>query len=116
MQSDITLEYKGKTLIIDAKCYGQILKVYFDKEILSSAHVNQIFSYVIHEGHDRPPEEVQGMLLYALTESADSKQEDRSDCDHRFHCRTLDLNQEFPKIAGQLDDIAKLITEPDHQG
>lgn len=108
--TDITLEGNKGILIIDTKCYGKILTSNYGHEMLSTAHRNQIFSYVMHEsyGNKKP---VQGMLLYALTEHERAIQESWKELDHMFHCYTLDLGQEFKGIAKQLDDIAAIITD-----
>ena len=95
-------------LIIDAKCYGHILGTHHDKEILSPANLNQIQSYVMHAAYGTDLD-VQGMLLYALTETESERHESWDEIGHTFHCRTLDLGQEFSEIAAQLDEIAGLI-------
>ena len=46
MQSDIMLTYAGKTLIIDAKYYGQTLQRQFDRYSIQSGNLYQIFTYV----------------------------------------------------------------------
>lgn len=108
--TDITLESDNGILIIDTKCYGRILSSNYGHEILSSAHRNQIFSYVMHEsyGNEKP---VQGMLLYALTEHEQAMHESWEELDHTFHCFTLNLGQDFKDIAKQLDEIAQFITD-----
>lgn len=111
LYTDVTLEYEGKTLIIDCKCYGQILQNNMGHEILSPAHRNQIYGYVMHEAYDFPEREVEGMLLYALTESGAAMHESWNETGHGFHCFTLDLGMEFDEIARQLDDIAALVSQ-----
>ena len=81
---------------------------HYGKEILSSANINQILSYVLHEAVEFNGK-VSGMLLYAKTKDAPSLREKWNDLDHDFYCITLDLDNEFEQIAKQLDDIAKLI-------
>lgn len=108
--TDITLESDNGILIIDTKCYGRILSSNYGHEILSPAHRNQIFSYVMHEsyGNEKP---VQGMLLYALTEHEQAMHESWEELDHTFHCFTLNLGLDFKDIAKQLDEIAQFITD-----
>ena len=108
LHTDITLEGASKTLIIDTKCYGQILHAHFDKEALSNNNVNQIFHYVISESYVQPDKTVSGMLLYAKTDKQDLNTS-WQDANHSFYCRTLDLNREFKEIAAQLDEIANLV-------
>lgn len=111
MLSDITLENEasGKTLIIDTKCYGRILKMNFGSETVSSANRYQIYSYVMHEAYAHPGSEVQGMLLYALTKDEEALHASWEETGHRFHCLTLNLELEFSEIAMQLDSIAEMV-------
>ena len=46
MQSDITLTYEDKVLIIDAKYYSHTTQVQYDKHTLHSNNLYQIFTYV----------------------------------------------------------------------
>lgn len=108
MLTDVILTNGDKRLIIDAKCYGTILGTHYNKEILSSANVYQILSYVMHAAAAFDGE-VSGMLLYARTEDAAFESESWTDLGHAFHVRTLDLNQDFAGIAAQLDAIAGLV-------
>lgn len=108
MLTDVTLVNGSKSLIIDAKCYGTILGTHYDKEILSPANLNQIFSYVMHAATAFDGE-VSGMLLYAKTEGAELESESWLELGHVYHVRTLDLNQNFASIAAQLDAIAGLL-------
>lgn len=106
--TDVMLTNGDKRLIIDAKYYGTILGTHYNKEILSPANVNQIFSYVMHAASAFDGE-VSGMLLYARTEDAAFESESWTDLGHTFHVRTLDLNQDFAGIAAQLDAITGLV-------
>lgn len=108
MLTDVTLTNGNKCLIIDAKCYGTILGTHYDKEILSPANLNQIFSYVMHAANAFDGE-VSGMLLYAKAEDAELESESWLELGHTHHVRTLDLNQDFAGIAAQLDAIAGLV-------
>ncbi len=116
LHTDVTLRGKGektgKTLIIDAKCYGSILTDYHGKQIISPHNVFQIYTYVknadtSHNGS------VSGLLLYALTDEKDLPfgPDERSwNADgNRFEVRTLDLNRPFEEIASQLDNILELL-------
>ncbi|WEV63449.1 hypothetical protein [Bifidobacterium sp. ESL0732] len=103
--TDVTLRKGKRELIIDAKCYGHILDVYYDKPIYAPKHINQIQSYVLHEafGNDKL---VDGMLLYAKVGNEGDHDETWSELGHRFSVRTLDLDRDFAAIAADLDDIA----------
>ncbi|VEI14259.1 5-methylcytosine restriction system specificity protein McrC [Actinomyces viscosus] len=111
LHTDIVLTGATRTLIIDTKCYGRILGSRFDRQILSPANRNQIYSYVMHETSDprQSGREVEGMLLYAQTTVDPPIRETWTENGHRFHVRTLDLDRDFTEIAAQLDDVAALL-------
>ncbi len=103
MLTDVTLSYGGKTLILDAKCYGRILTMHYDQGILSAEHVRQIYYYATHAG---APADASAALVYAGTG------EPVDDCDwidqgYSLGCRVLDLDVPFADIAAKLDDIAQ---------
>lgn len=108
MITDVTLMGSRGMLIVDAKCYGTILGTHYDKEILSPANVNQIFSYVMHAASDGA-NRVSGMLLYARTQDEGAIDARWSDLGHEYFCRTLDLGVDFDEIAAQLEAIAALV-------
>lgn len=105
MRTDITLQKDDKTLIIDAKYYGKSMIQRYSKETLRSAHLYQIFAYVKNMDKDNT-DNVSGLLLYAKTEEEffpDGKPFVIGG--NRIGARTLDLNQDFAKIAWQLENI-----------
>ncbi|MCI1305719.1 MAG: 5-methylcytosine-specific restriction endonuclease system specificity protein McrC [Lachnospiraceae bacterium] len=109
MQTDITLTYGNQTLIIDAKYYEHSLQTYFDVQTLHSGNVYQIFTYVKNKqaelkdtGH-----QVSGMLLYAKTDEDLIPDNVYQMSGNQISVKTLDLSQEFPEIAGQLNMIVK---------
>lgn len=109
LYTDITLTNAERTLIIDTKFYGRILKTNsYGKEILSPAHLNQIESYVMHEQYDNS-KKVDGMLLYALTDRDKAQTRHWQEIGMDLYCYTLDLGQEFSEIAKRLDGIAELL-------
>lgn len=101
MYTDVQLSDERKTLIIDAKCYGRILQMNFDKQVLSAENVRQIFYYACHAGS---PQSTSALLLYVGTDE-DTLDETWLDNGYRLGCKTLDLNTEFKDIAGSLDSI-----------
>ena len=116
MHTDVTLKGKGermgRTLIIDAKCYGRILTGYHGKQMISPGNVYQIYTYVknadiAHNGS------VSGLLLYALTDEGDlpfdAKRNSWELEGNKFEVRTLDLNRPFKEIATQLDDVLNML-------
>lgn len=106
MQTDTTLRYGDKILIIDAKYYGKTLKKQYDKHSLHSNNLYQIYSYVKNQDKGATGN-VSGLLIYAKTE-----EDIVPDCSYniggnRIGAKTLDLNMEFKYIAAQLDDIVE---------
>ncbi len=108
MKSDITLEYHGKTTIIDAKFYTRMLQYnsLFNSETIHSNNIYQIFSYVKNKDikHDGS---VSGILLYAKTEDEKTLDEKYSISGNSISVKSIDLNQEFSKIKYILDKIAE---------
>jgi len=110
MQTDITLQYKEKTLIIDTKYYEHTMQSNFDKHTLHSHNLYQIFTYVKNQDrHEKG--NVSGLLLYAKT-SEDVTPDARFKMDgNLIGVQTLDLNVEFKEITKQLDDIVREVFE-----
>lgn len=110
MKSDIVLEKEGRTLIIDAKFYGDgaLDSTHHGSEKSRSAHLYQIFTYVknaertMKRGH----EPIRGMLLYAATESGRQPDVTYQMSGNPITVTTLNLNQEFPAIKERLLQIA----------
>jgi len=48
MHTDITLENISNKVIIDAKYYQETMKLYYNKEIIKSENLYQLFSYLIN--------------------------------------------------------------------
>lgn len=110
MQTDITLEYKSKTLIIDTKYYAQMMQHQFSSHSIHSANLYQIFTYVKNKDIKRNGS-VSGMLLYALTQEEVKPELDAILNGNRIMVRTLDLGVDFDRIKEQLDNIATYIKE-----
>lgn len=106
MQTDITLRYKEKVLIIDAKYYKDVMQTRFETKKIRSEHLYQIFAYV--KNLDRKQTgNVGGMLLYAQTEEIIQPEEHFSIGGNPIWVRTLNLNLPFYKISEQLERIVK---------
>lgn len=104
MQSDIMLTYGEKTLIIDAKYYGQTTQKQYDVHTLHSNNLYQIFTYVKNKAVAGG--EVSGMLLYAKTDEAVLPNNSYMMSGNKISVKTLDLDCEFSEIAAQLNAIA----------
>ena len=109
MQTNTLLKYRDQVLIIDTKYYEKILRDHYDKVILYSENLYQIFTYVKNRSYQFGEEDntVSGMLLYAKTE-----EEIQPDNVYQMHgsqisVKTLDLNLPFAEIADQMDGIVE---------
>ncbi len=108
MQSDITLKYGMRTLIIDAKYYGHSLQQQYDKASVHSGNLYQIFTYVKNfEGllSSKPHDKVSGMLLYAQTDTEGFFEKEYQMSGNTICVKTLDLSGDFSEIRIQLNSI-----------
>ncbi len=108
MKTDITLQKDGKTLIIDAKYYGHILKASRQnaQKKLPSANLYQIFAYVKNMDRNATGN-VSGLLLYAKTNELDVPDCKCNIGGNQIEAHTLNLDCAFKEIGNQLDNIAK---------
>ena len=109
MRTDIMLGYKEKILIIDAKYYSQSMQIQHDVQKIRSENLYQIFTYVKNKETELSgrPHEVSGMLLYAKTDEEIYPDQIYYMSGNKISVCTLDLNNEFEKIKGQLIKLAK---------
>lgn len=107
MHSDIVLSHGGTVLIIDAKYYAHTMQQRFDKRIMHSGNLYQIFTYVKNKEAELVdvPHEVSGMLLYARTDEEIQPDGVYRMSGNRISVKTLDLNRPFDEIRAQLDGI-----------
>ena len=107
MKTDVTLEYGGRILIIDAKFYSSNTSQNYGKDIHHSGNLYQIFTYVKNKSLEVEEKdvEVSGMLLYAMTNERIQPDSDYVMSGNRISVKTLDLNQEFDVIREQMDSI-----------
>ena len=108
MKSDITLRYKGKTLIIDTKYYEHTMQTnsLFNSRTLHSHNMYQIFTYVKNMDAANSGN-VSGLLLYAKTDEDIVPDSNYMMGGNRISVKTLDLNTDFSNIANQLNAIAE---------
>lgn len=110
MQTDITLRYGEKVLIIDAKYYREVMQTRFEVKKIRSEHLYQIFAYV--KNLDRKHTgKVGGMILYAQTGEEVQPEECFSIGGNSIWVQTLNLNLPFQKITEQLEGIVKRFFE-----
>lgn len=107
MQSDITLSYANKILIIDAKFYSRTLQTHFDTPTVHSNNLYQMFAYVKNKQAEASPlqRKVSGLILYARTDELTQPDHTYEMSGNRITVKTLDLNQDFVDIAAQLDSL-----------
>ena len=110
MNTDVTLRLGDRMLIIDAKYYSHTLQENFGKQTIHSANLYQIYAYVTNEDIDKNGYQkgnVDGMLLYAMTEKYGKKSERiKLKAGNVIYVKTLDLSQDFEEIKKQLDEFA----------
>ena len=114
MQSDIMLIKDNDVLIIDAKYYSHTTQLQYDVHTLHSNNLYQIFTYVKNKdaSFGDKSHRVAGMLLYAATdEDFQLDPQEYKMSGSKIGVRTLDLNQDFPKIAAQLNRIIETYFE-----
>jgi 5-methylcytosine-specific restriction enzyme subunit McrC len=107
MKSDITLTAGNRILIIDTKYYNRTTQLYYNKHILHSNNLYQIFAYVKNKDSEvsRSQNEVSGMLLYANTDEEINLDNTYLMSGNRISVKTLDLNCVFACIKDQLNSI-----------
>lgn len=108
MKTDITLQYKGKTLIIDTKYYEHTMQrnSYYDSRSFHSHNMYQIFTYVKNKDNLNSGN-VSGVLLYAKTDEDIVPDNEFSISGNQIAIKTLDLNTEFHNIKEQLNHLAE---------
>jgi 5-methylcytosine-specific restriction enzyme subunit McrC len=99
MHTDVTLEARDRTIIIDAKYYTDVFDRPYGRPKVRSSHLYQVFTYAYNyrQATGRP---VEGVLLYPTVSEA---------VDLRFQLsgfairvRTVDLSQDWREIRDEL--------------
>lgn len=112
MQTDITLYYKDRILIIDAKYYSDMYQnnPLFNKETFKSNNLYQIYTYVKNEDKFNTGK-VSGMLLYAKTDKNDQQWAEYKMGENKIIVSNLDLSGNFEQLSKELNIIAdKLVS------
>ncbi|WP_344737291.1 5-methylcytosine-specific restriction endonuclease system specificity protein McrC [Microbacterium awajiense] len=105
MRTDVTLRSANRTIIIDAKYYGNTLQQGLSgKETVHSGNLYQVLAYVKNEDRKRTGA-VSGLLLYAQTEAIAQPDLDVIVQGNRIGAQTLDLNQSWESIAARLESV-----------
>lgn len=104
MRTDVTLRLGSRTLIIDAKYYGQSMQVSeWGKATVHSANLYQLLAYVKNADTNRHGS-VSGLLLYARTDAPRQPNLDVIIQGNRIGARTLDLSRPWKHVTTQLED------------
>lgn len=106
MHTDITLECKGKQLIIDTKYYPEAMQKspHNENKTLISGNLYQIFAYVKNSDFVG---EIKGMLLYPTV--GYELDENYKMSGNEIYIKTLDLNKDFIQIKEQLIKIREIV-------
>lgn len=107
METDITIKYKGKTLIIDTKYYKKSMQTHYDKSTIHSNNLYQIFTYVKNLDINNDGS-ISGMLLYAKTEEETTPDADYMMSGNKISVKTLDLNKVFSEMSEVLDEFIEV--------
>ena len=102
METDIVLEYDGRTIIIDTKYYERMFqsRLGTSKKTFISNNLYQIFSYVKNY-NPGSGSDISGMLLYAQTDEDIEPDYTYEMSGNKISIKSLDLND----IALKLDTI-----------
>ena len=108
MQSDVMLSDALKTLIIDAKFFGSIMQMNWERSSIRNSHLYQILAYVNNQQAVEPCKPIGGMLLYAKTSENAPEPATWTIGGHDIAVRVLDLAKPFAELSKQLDEIVSM--------
>jgi|SRR5699024_2887455 len=110
MKTDVLLSNGDRSLIIDTKYYKSAWQQHalYGHQSYISSHLYQIHAYV--KNYDvEATGKVSGVLLYAGTDEHLTPDESFTLGGNQFALRTLDLNQDWAGIAGQLASLCSYL-------
>jgi 5-methylcytosine-specific restriction enzyme subunit McrC len=100
MRTDIVLNDRRQTIVIDAKYYTAALGEHFNRSTLHSANLYQIFAYMTHLAAEGDRSRVRGILVYPRT--TETLRVRVSLFDHPFLAATLNLAQPWTGVRHDL--------------
>jgi 5-methylcytosine-specific restriction enzyme subunit McrC len=107
MMTDISLRGSERKIVIDTKFYREALQENYGKLSLKSAHLYQLFTYVINLATLGGNDKIEGILLYpAVSRSLDLSYKMHG---YDMRVRTIDLTEAWRKIH---NNLVSLITSP----
>lgn len=106
MQTDRCLFNEQQKIIIDTKFYSNTLQENFGKSSIHSAHLYQIFSYLMHQENPH----CEGVLLYPTVQQQLSQtyRFEEGNRSHRISIATVDLSESYEHIKKRLLKIIDL--------
>ena len=106
MKTDLVLQYKNRTLIVDTKFYSDNMTSGFGESKLKqkSGNLYQIYAY-INNWVIKMDEKVAGLLLYAQTSAEEQPNHRYLIQGYPIWVHTINLNQDFEFIKQQLLSI-----------
>jgi 5-methylcytosine-specific restriction enzyme subunit McrC len=106
MVTDVRLQSPSRHIVIETKFVPQMLTVHYEKKMLRSEHLYQLFAYVTNIA-DQTTIPVEGILLYpAVDEQRDLRFQIAG---RQFRACTLNLDQPWQGIR---EDLLELLKEP----
>lgn len=106
MQTDITIQFEGRKIILETKYYKEVLARHYGIEKLHREHLSQVFSYLKHQVNPKDAESAsaEGILLYA-TAGQDLNVDYPDTLGHQIAVRTLNLADDWKMIRIRLLEI-----------
>lgn len=106
MQTDVSINWPNRHVIIDTKFYKNALQTHYDKESIHSKHLYQLFAYVKNLEHrEGAYRNCEGMLLYpTVNQELNLSYMIQG---HRISIRTVDLAQDWRSISHRLLSIVR---------
>lgn len=104
METDISIRFPERYIVVDTKFYSKTLQVNFDKKSIHSGNLYQIYAYLRHlEGRGEEYLNCEGLLLYpTVDETIDF---DFQTHGHRIKIKTVNLADDWKKIHHRLIEI-----------
>lgn len=101
METDISLTFRGRKVIIDTKYYKEAMQTNRGAEKLISENLYQLFAYLMNsEAKGGLDEKCEGMLLYPVVKEEHSYEYTIKG--HRMAIKTINLNQNWKQIEKDL--------------
>lgn len=111
MRTDVTMRKGMRTLILDAKYYGNSMQTgAWGKPTVHSAHLYQVLSYVKNADLLRNGS-VRGLLLYARTEAREQPNLEVVVQGNRIGARSVDLDRSWDELRAQLEAVVSWLDD-----